>query len=358
MRLLLLVPAAALLALGGEGLYHAIRGRDRVAIDCAEFARARPSSHRVAITGCNIDFAHAGYSGANGHVDELYLPARPAGKTVPTTLVVATRDPSALALAQSVFAGDVEPGRANAAMEKAVESLGANVAIDGLIRSGTIEGFRTRRIVSGLNSAPLAADVAMIDVGGSPDFVRPLLAIGAAALLAIAAIGWRRSSAAREPEPRQVTEHPWESEPAVVEEHPASAFVQTAPPSTVALPRLLLLKLDVMAGPEAIEIAPPLGSRRDVIAIVTGIVPDASMDDRNRVLARPDGSLRLDLGPQDPVAAIVTDARGEAGAALVKEILLMTGWRAFAPKTGLFVTADEVSALGALAANEAAGPLG
>ena len=35
--------------------------------------------------------------------------------------------------------------------------------------------------------------------------------------------------------------------------------------------------------------------------------------------------------------------------ALVKEVLLMTGWRAFAPKTGLFVSADDLEALAALA---------
>ena len=40
--------------------------------------------------------------------------------------------------------------------------------------------------------------------------------------------------------------------------------------------------------------------------------------------------------------------------ALVKEVILMTGWRAFAPKTGLFVGADDLEALAALAGE---GPL-
>jgi hypothetical protein len=52
------------------------------------------------------------------------------------------------------------------------------------------------------------------------------------------------------------------------------------------------------------------------------------------------------------VATAIVDARGEAGVALVKEILLMTGWRAFAPKTGLFVTIDELASIGALAADD------
>ena len=45
-------------------------------------------------------------------------------------------------------------------------------------------------------------------------------------------------------------------------------------------------------------------------------------------------------------------ARGEAGVALVKEVLLMTGWRAFAPETGLFVSVDDLDAVAALAAED------
>jgi hypothetical protein len=117
----------------------------------------------------------------------------------------------------------------------------------------------------------------------------------------------------------------------------------------VALPRLLLLALDVSAGPEAIETAPPLGTRAEVAAILHGVIPDLDIS-KSPVLARPDGSVRIDLGPRDPVPTAVLVAHGEAGVALVKEVLLMTGWRAFAPKTGLFMTADDLDGLAALAA--------
>jgi len=70
------------------------------------------------------------------------------------------------------------------------------------------------------------------------------------------------------------------------------------------------------------------------------------------VLARPDGSVQIDLGTRDPVATAVVVARGEAGVALVKEVLLMTGWRAFAPKTGLFVSVDDLDAVAALTADD------
>jgi hypothetical protein len=117
----------------------------------------------------------------------------------------------------------------------------------------------------------------------------------------------------------------------------------------VVLPRLLLLALEVGAGPDSIETAPPLGARADVIEILRGVIPDLGEVDSRTTLARPDGSVRVDIGRDDPVATAVVQGRGEAGVALVKEILLMTGWRAFAPKTGLFMTADDLDAIAALA---------
>ncbi len=118
----------------------------------------------------------------------------------------------------------------------------------------------------------------------------------------------------------------------------------------MSLPRLLLLALDVSSGPEAIETAPPLGSRAQVVAILRGVIPDLAFEPTRVVLSRPDGSVSVDLGPHEPVPTAVLEARGEAGAALVKELLIMTGWRAFAPKTGLFVSVDDLEALAALAA--------
>ena len=39
LKLILLVPAAALLVLSGEGIYHAARGRQQAAVACERFRR-------------------------------------------------------------------------------------------------------------------------------------------------------------------------------------------------------------------------------------------------------------------------------------------------------------------------------
>jgi hypothetical protein len=368
LKLILLVPAAALLLLAGEGIYHAVRARQLVAVACAQLGREPPPSPRLLVTGCEINYAGAGYRESGGQVEELFLPARPTGGlSVPAPMVVATRDPAAIAVARSVLGGGRVPTSEQSleAMRKVVAQLQVSSAIDGLVRTGVIERLRAQRILSGM-APPIASDAVIVDLHGTPDFLRPGLALVAGALLALVALwplGRRRAAADVAPPPLS----PLPPAPLDIERSqydPELAFgafgeqdqAPTAQPDAgptalpVSLPRLLLLALDVSSGPEAIETAPPLGSRAQVVAILRGVILDLAVDSTGTVLARPDGSVGVDLGPDDPVPTAVLEAHGEAGAALVKELLLMTGWRAFAPKTGLFISADDLEALAALAA--------
>lgn len=372
LKLILLVPAAALLVFAGEGIYFAARGRQPVAVGCDQLLRQRPPSPRLLIAGCEINYGGAGYRESGGQVEELFLPARPtSSQALPAPIVIATRDPAAIALARTVLGGGRVPTSEQSldVMQKVVAGLQVTSVIDGLVRTGFIERLRSRRILSGL-APPIAADAVIVDLRGAPDFLRPGLALLAGALLTLFAFWPLR----RGPDPADVapsaapasalpppTRRPEfassQFDPELgfdeLEHHDVAPTVQPDTRPTVipvALPRLLLLALDVSSGPEAIETAPPLGSRAEVVEILRGVIPDLAVDPARPVLARPDGSVKIDLGSADPVPTAVLDARGEAGVALVKEVLLMTGWRAFAPKTGLFVGPDDLEALAALAA--------
>jgi hypothetical protein len=338
----LLIPAVALIGFGLEGFYHALHGREKVAIDCLDLTRQRPPSHRLLVTGCEIDYAGCGYRESGGQIKELFLPARPAGRAVAAPLVVATSDPDAIAIAQQQLSGRaVAPEQSIAVMQSVAARVNATAVIDGLARAGVIERVRSRRILSGLSS-PIASNALLVDLGETPDYFTPLLALGAGALLAALPFLFKSP-------PRRAAAVP--ERPPVFDPPPAPAYVPpSAPAVSVALPRLLLLNLDASAGPESIEKAPALGVRREVIARLSSAIPELGVEDSGRVLSRPN-SIRIDLGSQDPVLAATIEARGEAGVALVKEVLLTTGWRAFAPKTGLFVTVDELTAIGALASN-------
>src|SRR6201988_1742671 len=92
---LLLFLAPALPAFAGGGIYHAVEGGRQVAVACDQFARERPASPRLLIAGCEINPANAGFRESRGHVDELFLPVRPAGgRTLPAPLVGAPRAPA------------------------------------------------------------------------------------------------------------------------------------------------------------------------------------------------------------------------------------------------------------------------
>ena len=343
------VVAVALVALGGEGLYHAFKGRDRIDVDCGDLETARPSSHRLLVTGCEVEYGGVGYRGG-ASIEELFFPARPAGRAMAAPIVIVTRNPAALAIAQPVLGSGrgLSADQSLASLRKAVEAARAHQSIDGLARAGVIERLRTRRILSGLTATPVAPDALLIDLEGRPDFLKPLLALATGLLLGVLPFALARQGGAIADPDRRAERDAAVPAPALTT---AVANAPNAVPAgfaTVALPRLLLLNLAIASGPEAVETAPALGDRNKVIEILRGVVPDLALDGDGRMLARSDRSLRIDLGRHDPVPTVVIDARGEAGAALVREILLMTGWRAFAPKTGLFVSGDELAVMAAL----------
>ena len=351
LRLWLLVPAVALVILGAEGLYTAWRGRERVSLDCQRLTYERPSAHRLHVTGCEIDYVGIGFRGTET-IEEVFFPARPVGRDVPAPLVIVTRNPAALALVQTVLGRgrNVSADRSLQVLQKAAAITGVDRGIDGLARAGVIEGRRARRIISGLTATPVAADALLVDLEGTPDFLQPLLALAGGLLLgALPFLMFERPTPRADPKPR-LARDPTAVNPYAVPEIPRS--VDTS--SSVALPRLLLLNLSVAAGPETVETAPPLGARDEVIEILRGIVPDLEVGDEQRLLFRPDNSLRIDVGRGPVVATAVLEARGAAGAALIKEILLMTGWRVFAPKTGLFMSGEELTVMAALANDQPA----
>ena len=354
----LLVLAAALLLLSGEGFYRAVRGRVAVDTTCEDLVRGGLPAPRVRVTGCNIFYGGIGYRGRNGTIDELYLPVQPLdAQGMPARIVISSRDAGALAIAGRVLgAGPVTTREQSLeAMQKVVAHLGLATEFTGLARTGSIDRLQSRRILSGLPVA-VADNAVILDLNGAPDFLRPVMALTAGGLLALLAF-WplhRQSRTAVAPNTSALSATHELAFVEASENFAPQALARAARrrSTQVALPRLLLLALGVENGPDAIETAPPLGSRQEVTEILVGVIRDLAPAGMPNVLARPDGSVRIDLGLREPVATAVVVARGEAGVALVKEVLLMTGWRAFAPNTGLFVSVDDLDAVAALAAED------
>ena len=104
---------------------------------------------------------------------------------------------------------------------------------------------------------------------------------------------------------------------------------------------LLLLKLKAGDGLGQIETAPPLGPREDVIRALQDWIPGISFDPQGKgEVSAADHRLALDIGSQPQVHAAVVSAEGENAIELLRSVLEREGWRAYAPRAGVFIEPD------------------
>jgi hypothetical protein len=157
---------------------------------------------------------------------------------------------------------------------------------------------------------------------------------------------FRRSKAKAAPPPE-------EAPPAPQDEPAPSRAPSAAPPGTsqarvpLRLRGLLLLNLKPTDGLEQIETAPPLGRRDEVIMALQGVAPGMSFDADGRAdYIEHDYRLTIDLGRGNPVHTAVAAAEGDTGVELLRAVMEREGWRAYAPKAGVFVEPDALDLFG------------
>jgi hypothetical protein len=120
---------------------------------------------------------------------------------------------------------------------------------------------------------------------------------------------------------------------------PAATQFQSRLP--LKLRGLLLLNLKATDGLDQIETAPPLGPRATVITALQDWIPGISFDDQGKgEVAAADHRLALDIGPHAEVHAAVASAEGDTAIELLRRVLEREGWRAYAPKAGVFIEPD------------------
>ena len=194
-RSIALLLGVPLLAHGAEGLYYAATNTELVTVACDRFMQMPPDARWLRITGCDIDYTHPAFTTSGGRVSELFLAMRLRNQpaAAPAALVVATRDPQALAIADQGLGNgtDVDEETFTVAMLRVVGVLRAAREVDGYARNGLVERAFTRRALAGF-SAPLAADAVILDLHAQPSVVRPAIEAAAGLLLVTAAALRRR----------------------------------------------------------------------------------------------------------------------------------------------------------------------
>ena len=321
LRAALVLIGLPLLLHGAEGLYVALANRSLEELSCDDYVSYGAPRSWVRITGCQLDYLNAGYrDAADGvwqrvlpasgfRVSELLFPARPRGtaSTAPVHLVVATRDPAVLAIAERTFAGSGNKDQESflVTMLQVVTAMRAAQQIDGMLRR-PIAMLASRGSLSAIQ-APLADDVAVLDLHERPGALRPGLEVaGGLSALSLAMLLRRR----------------------------ARKTVATK----MSGPQLLLLNLPFGASMNDIEHAPPLGTQDEVRSLIVMSLPGIAFDDTGRgTFTVFSGSVEVDVRTEDPVHTAVVTVRGAAAPAVAR-LLDETGWLAYAPKVGVFVS--------------------
>jgi hypothetical protein len=122
-------------------------------------------------------------------------------------------------------------------------------------------------------------------------------------------------------------------------ELPPVAPIQARVP--LRLRGVLLLNLKPTDGPEQIEKAPPLGRKDEVVMALHGVAPGMTFDANGKgELIERDHRLTVDIGTANPVPAAVATAEGEAAVEILRMVMEREGWRAYVPKSGVFVEPD------------------
>jgi hypothetical protein len=334
LKIALLLVSTLLLAIGGEGIYHAARSREQIALTCEQFIEQPPRSLWLRVTGCDLDYVGAGYRESKGQIVELFFPVRPAAqaRTTPATLVAATRDPDVLALAQSTIGGGQQPEQEAflVMMLRIVTMLKVSREVEGYARSGVMELLRTRRELSGL-SAPLAPQVLVLDLHARPGFLLPGIeaALGLFLLVLSLRLPARRS--------------PVRAESPEIAPAPGATAPPPAGPAPRRLPGLMLLNLDPTADAGAVEHAGPLGTRSEISRRIADVFAGFRFDaEGHGTLRGEDWSLTLHLGPDEKVWTATVDARGDGSIGALETLAAATGWRLFAPKHGVFLNAADL----------------
>lgn len=173
--------------------------------------------------------------------------------------------------------------------------------------------------------------------GGLPILPAASAIAGAQALLAVVFLSVKSR---RKPAPRT----PSEDEAGDNEVSPAQARITAA----IGRPlpefrRLLLVNLPPYAALSALEEAPPLGTQASVRAALSQVLPGIKFNDHGLgQFNAPDHSILMDLGTEPQVWAATFDVTGEAAPGALRHLITQTGWRAYAPKLGRFITGEDL----------------
>ena len=163
----------ALLYMGGQGIYTALKNREPLVISAKQYLAKPPNAEWVTLKDATLNLLESAHrESITGKIEEVFIPVRAhENDEGPVKVLLSTKDKETIAAMEAIASAGGKNG-ADAAVLKAVASNASQVCrvrdVTGLVRFGIDADSKTRDKLAGLNMR-LAKDFIIMDEGKKPE---------------------------------------------------------------------------------------------------------------------------------------------------------------------------------------------
>ena len=174
----------ALLIIGGQGAYVALKNPEPLEITVADYLAKKPNAEWMTLKDAQISLVEAAYKARLGRVAEVFIPIRPQGeyRAAPVQLRQSTEDTAVAAAVKNLSQSSTTIKRKVAAASQQADKLFMRQDITGLTRYGILYDLFMRARLARLNMN-LAEDFVILNDGESPNFTVNVCMVGAGLLI-------------------------------------------------------------------------------------------------------------------------------------------------------------------------------
>ncbi len=192
--------AIALLVMGVQATYTALKNREPLSISVSEYIAKKPSVEWVSFTNASLNLLESAHVNERGGIVEVFIPVREGNEPLgsPVQVLLSTKKPEVLAALADLNASSRSDQAAQAAMKRLAAQVFVKRDVSGLIRFGMDEDSKTRSKLERLKMN-LAKDFVILNDGEEPSLLNGVLILAAGLLLIFALLRHAASQPAGPP---------------------------------------------------------------------------------------------------------------------------------------------------------------
>lgn len=174
----------ALLIIGGQGVYVALKNETPLEISVADYIAKKPNAEWMTLRDAQVSLVEAAYKARLGRVSEVYIPVRPAGESLsaPVHILLCTQDEAVASALKALSQSKAPVSQKVGVASRQADRLFMRQDITGMTRYGIFYDLFMKFRLSQLN-LQLADDFVILDDGASPSLTTSLGMFGGGLLI-------------------------------------------------------------------------------------------------------------------------------------------------------------------------------